>query len=478
MIVKSIVLLGTLAVSLGQVGDTSHLHPWLARVVAERSARTSQMTFTIETRMGTTEGRVGRYRTETVGDNVYQSVDERDPPGAATPQAGDDRSWVAPVPLSIEAISWEGNTLSSAESWPDRLLRVGRDGDWPTHEARSFARYMRPNRNDREQIIDARVVGLGPRIGQGSGVLGLSILRSEHELDGAVWTELPGSDVDTLIAAIDDVRSVKWEFSSAQGHQPIRVEWRVGERVIKHSETELQEVDGRWLPKAVRTYTHIDNPEGELAQVLTVTDASFDKPWHRQEPFAPDDIGVVFGTKVFTDTLEGTLDTGSWNGLGYVTGDEFFDLHLGWGIDYHPDLAKRIWGDGGQAAYFAKLAVQRKAYLEEYAVENSHPHPSLIVAAQEDEKDAWDLYVAAFIKEHELNEPRVKRANALLDQAKKLRDHYRRKNKSDQRKAEAAGDTAKLDRVAAIEERIFNRVLKRGLEKLLPRNERPEDRGD
>ncbi|MFQ5495867.1 MAG: hypothetical protein ACE5EX_10855, partial [Phycisphaerae bacterium] len=96
----------------------------------------------------------------------------------------------------------------------------------------------------------------------------------------------------------------------------------------------------------------------------------------------------------------------------------------------------------------------------------------------DDKPDEWDLYVKAFMKKHKLDEARVARAQALLTRAKKLRDHYRRKQGLAEKKAARAsgdGPTAaaeKKEKYETLVQRVFDRVLVRGLEKLIPREKR------
>ena len=72
-----------------------------------------------------------------------------------------------------------------------------------------------------------------------------------------------------------------------------------------------------------------------------------------------------------------------------------------------------------------------------------------------------------FLAKHKLPEPGVKRATEIRDQAKKVRDAYRRKNAAELRKAKADRDEKKIAHYEGIEKKIFDRVLVRSLEKLV-----------
>lgn len=115
-----------------------------------------------------------------------------------------------------------------------------------------------------------------------------------------------------------------------------------------------------------------------------------------------------------------------------------------------------------QLALWDKITEQWRAkYLKDHG-----EAPWLL--SKTEEPDEWDLYVAEFIKKHKLDEPRIKRANELLERSKKLRDYHKRKNRSKIEKAKREGDEEKQAKYEAITRRIFDKVLVRGLNKLLP----------
>ena len=126
-----------------------------------------------------------------------------------------------------------------------------------------------------------------------------------------------------------------------------------------------------------------------------------------------------------------------------------------------------VWGKFQLACPNCGHAVQVRTPLKKYSEE-----PWLVTKSET--SGEWDLYVAEFIKKHKLDELRIKHAHELLAKSKKLRDYWRHTNRAEIAKAEKAGDTEKLEHYDAITQRIFDRMLVRGLKKLIP--DRPADR--
>ena len=101
-----------------------------------------------------------------------------------------------------------------------------------------------------------------------------------------------------------------------------------------------------------------------------------------------------------------------------------------------------------------------------------------VIAKLSDEPDEWNVYVAEFIKKHQLDEHLQEIARKLLKQAKRLRDLNRKRTRTALRKARSENNTVNVDRLEQneMEKRIFDRLLVRGLLKLLPKEEREKHR--
>ncbi len=115
---------------------------------------------------------------------------------------------------------------------------------------------------------------------------------------------------------------------------------------------------------------------------------------------------------------------------------------------------------------------RREAYFEEHG---ERPWLDVPLGRVPGEKDEWDVYVEKFIKEHKLVPAAVKRAEDILDRSKKLRDRYARKNASEIREAERDGDEKKLAHYKGITKRIFDEVLVRALNRLIPKPEQKKE---
>jgi len=105
------------------------------------------------------------------------------------------------------------------------------------------------------------------------------------------------------------------------------------------------------------------------------------------------------------------------------------------------------------------------------AYKREHGDEPWLVSVKTDEKDPWDVYVEEFLKKNQLPEPAVERA-------KQVRDAQRRKNHKPMKEAERRKDTRKLDEFKEREERIFNEMLVKPLEKLAEQAKEKAARSD
>ncbi len=236
-----------------------------------------------------------------------------------------------------------------------------------------------------------------------------------------------------------------------------------GDRLASSSETDFAEIDGRWFPSTIRFYRGDDKT---LRKVIDVQRASFDEPWHQQE-IIPEDIGVLFGTRLYS----WTKDMQCWDGVCLLTADEYDELIYIYGVRPDPRIVEMLAKSSRMTVdqYYALIDQTAEWVRDEY-YEKHGEAPWLTMKSAE--KDEWDVYVEKFIKKHKLDKPRVKRAGEILKRAKGLRDSHIRKNRREIRKAERRGDQEKLASYEAYTKRVFDKVLVRTLERLIPRKEK------
>ncbi len=185
--------------------------------------------------------------------------------------------------------------------------------------------------------------------------------------------------------------------------------------------------------------------KGELIKTLTITHQSFDQPSHRQEPFGLEDIGAQVGSRM-------RLRDGNnywWDGVSIVGEEEWLLKRYGLGLE--PSLAvlkKRSEMRG--------ISLARLLDLEEKKAQRWRArHPEFVSKETAEEEDEWDIYVRKFVDKNKLSKPKAAVAGKILSRSKKLRDYQRRKSEK--------GKEAKTE---AMEKRIFEKMLVKGLERL------------
>ena len=195
-----------------------------------------------------------------------------------------------------------------------------------------------------------------------------------------------------------------------------------------------------------------------------VAEASFDEPWHWQEPFTPNDIDIGLGMQISGDRF--------WDGTQLISREQYMDLIHLYEVSEHPDVVAKYAEFMGKtpAEYLAWMEKGREHYLARYALEHGKPFelPKVVTAVE----DAWDLFVRKFIADHQLLDKREEHALDLLKRCKKIRTHYLHKQRKAIRKAERTNNSTNLERLSEPVKRIFERMLKPGLMRLLTRAER------
>ena len=418
-----------------------------------RTAETSQFDWTVEWLGGRDDGLVERFVTRTVGETTLQT------------NFGDSNGlhMVCYRKHPPSDLSWEeirSYELPPEEDAGTRHSLVYEGELWRINRAEGPINGMILNEQNATDYVpfSFAAAGLSPfwLSETNSNVLGLRADQLEG-FESAEWSHQRDADLDWISADFNG-RRLEWFLDRQRGDSPIRAVYYVGDRTIYASETDVHEVDGRWVPTSIRFF----RGESESPyKVIDVQQASFDKPEHAQE-ITPNDLGLLFGTHL-------GKEDGShiWSGTELLSLEEYQELVYIYGVLPDPRILELRAENRGQTveeliAYMQKSSAwMRREY---YAEHGEAPWLSM----KSTEKDEWDVYVEKFIKEHKLNEPRVKRAAEILKRAKQLRDAYTRKNITEIRKAERRNDKNKLALFDAHTERVFDRVLVRGLERLIP----------
>ncbi len=172
-----------------------------------------------------------------------------------------------------------------------------------------------------------------------SGVIGLrtlglvgwpSLIQDPTEALLAEWGDEPPDfatrtegSVEVVIARKGN-RSVEWRLDAIRGHQPIRIDTKENDTVVRLAEFELQEFDGTWFP-ASAVFQHAD-AAGVLAETqrIVVHYAEFNRPDHPQE-LTPAHMGLEVGTNVSAyDKNRRPLEfVQMWNGHELISSAEF-----------------------------------------------------------------------------------------------------------------------------------------------------------
>jgi len=434
----------------------SHYPILVERILSGPRSQTSEFDWTVTWLDKTNEGLVERYSTRTDGPTIWEE-NRGDESGfhargyeRISDGTGPDLYTLQEIPR--DQLAGTRNTLQ----FDEQVLNIA-SAEAPMDGSVAPITQRRGN-----APIDLLAIGLVPRLDSPSGTgLPFQLPPGIAEgLAGATFDTRPCNIGSTVHAQFGEF-SLVWTFDAARGQQPVKAELFENDRLRCFSETQVEEIDGRWIPRDVRFY------RGDSAapyKMIDVHSATFDKPWHQKE-ISPSDLGAVTGTQLMSP--DGTK---FWTGFELVNEQDYWDLvHV---FDLKPDrfiletTAKIL--EIPVEEYIAYLQrnnePRRAAYKKKHGTE-----PWLAVASRKPkDKDEWDLYVEKFLAEHKLPEPGVERAKEILKSAKNLRDARRSQNAAKMREAQKEGDARKIEHFEEIEKSIFDRVLVRSLKKLIP----------
>lgn len=462
------VLLGLL---LAPTEPPDHYPSRLRNILDSQRATTSQVEWTATWIGGRDDGLVERYVTRKAGGALWESnLGDENGYHPTAYRAG--RPGSPDIELPQPEMTKDGPRIMD-EEWlrkyevPKKELAGTRnslihDGQaWYLQYAeRPLSGIVQPLKTARDWLpVDLPSIGLAP-CWWASEANPFQLPEPEFEgFDSAVFAEGVENGLPTVSAVYGGGRfRLTWRFDERYGGRPV---WAAFERdgvPVYSSETEYERIGERWFPKSVRFY------QGDSAspyKMIDVQRATFDEPWHVQE-ITPTDIGALNGTQFgCPDGLK------MWTGADLMPMKEFWDLVNLDGVLPDPRILEMMAKLQGQTVEEHLKWLARRSTQEREAYRKKYGDEPWLVQKSPKEKDEWDLYVDKFLAEHKLPEPGVKRANEIRDQAKKLRDAYRRKNAAALRKAKEDVDSRKVAEYEGIEKRIFNQVLVRDLKKLV-----------
>jgi len=414
----------------------------LKTIIADKAAaRTSQIEWSLKWIGGRDDGLIERHITRTTPDALWQS------------NLGDERGGHQ---SAVDAETGEiipGGELTGTRN---SLLYDGYAWHMPDGGRRLTGSISPFHERQRDLPFDFSAAGWQPRWSEiGQNVLGLHVSQLEG-FESATFTSHEQGPIELIVAEYEDKR-IEWSVDQTRGDCPTRAAFYRGGALEASSTTEWALSEGRWIPVRMQFFR---GPEEKPVQEITVDRATFDQPWHAQS-ITPEDIGVMYGTQ-----LRSWNDWPmSWDGTRVLSSQELTELMYVYGVQPDPAFLEE-WAEASEMSVEEFTHWQNEVtekVREEYFREHGES-PWLLTRWKE--RDEWDVFVEKFVEEHQLDEPRAKKAGDILERCKRLRDYYKRKNIREIREAERAGNAAKLARYEAITQRIFETVLVPGLKRL------------
>ncbi len=467
--------LGLIRLVLLCMEPSQPVYPARLRAVLDSAPpNTSQIEWTVTWNGGYDDGLVERFITRTTGDTLWQSNlgDEngfhrtwfrRTAPGSA-----DDGIRASQPPSHILPDEVPTYGVSRHESAGTNNFLISEQRIWNLPQAeRPIAGRIAPKSDEKnwfdEPPVDVARIGLAAYFGALPKYGSFRIPAASAEgFESATFREGSQGGLATISAEYG-THLVVWSFDDRKGGQPVRTELYAEDKLFWSSETEVERLADRWFPKTTRFF------KGDSAtpyKIIEVTRATFDQPWHMQE-ISPEDIGVLNGTQF--DGPDGEL---VWTGADLMPAADYWNMvHL---YDELPDpkvqaLLAEFFHFRSADEYVAYLRRVGKtiqdAYWEKY---RSRPWVDIGIVKDPEEKDPWDEYVDRFLEEHKLPDAGVQRARKIGKSAKRLRDIRRAQYRWKIEKVRREGDTRILVHYADAEKRIFDRMLVRPLDRLVP----------
>ena len=258
---------------------------------------------------------------------------------------------------------------------------------------------------------------------------------------------------------------LEWEIDPARGNTPVSSTLLLNGEVQYKSLTELQEIGGRWVPKQTQFFRHDFEEGSKPYRVIDVTNASFDEPWHPQEPFTPNDIGIALGHQL---AVQGSRTLMYWDGTALLSKDDYDELINLYGVDPDPSVVARQakWMRTTPEGYLKMLSDSRSLYRQRWEKEHG---PFDIRLEGKSEQDPWDSYVQDFIEKNRLTGKAREFAQKTLRKAKRIRSFHQKRYRARIRTIDENGKAREKEAFDTIKNRIFKQVLVKNLRRLAPK---------
>ncbi len=327
---------------------------------------------------------------------------------------------------------------------PHSVLRQ-KSALWSYDHDRAFAAYYATPQARMENVPDLRSLGLMFFTSYEDPQSTLARL----ERAGARSFTVREEDGLQVVTAHTEQGDVTWWIDPQKDSQPIRVQLRNGDRVVREARIELEQIDGVWFPTRVENLGYAADGRVETHRVTEVFYAEFNHPDH-PDRLTPNDIGLEPGVLVTRYPAKPGDEAHVWDGQRMIPLSQYRGTFPSEGDTTPADWAPRARG-----------SIQRQI---------------------ERKLSAWEKYTRDFIQHHRLDRLRASRAWRWLRDCQRLahkrvnrvRDDIsaldkasrnRRGRNADRRRQRVARLMADLDR-------IFEQRLKPGLRRLLTPAER------
>jgi len=447
---------------VGQTAVSDHLPREILSPALHRGYRTAQFEWSVSWYDKWNDGLVERYVTRRAGDDLWESnLGDED---------GYHKTMIRRVPPSVEAFYEDRDKYERPKGdWGgtrNALLHEGRVWYIPDAD-KSIAADVRDPSGSLDEIplpFDFSIAGIA--LAWDPTRNGNALRLPDRALQGLEDAKFSGGYQDGLktVSMEYDDKLLVWYLDPRQGNRPVRAEFYSNDELEYSSETDYRKTGDRLVVDSMRFYRGYDDSP---SQVVEVQKATFDKPWHLQR-ITPSDIGALFGTQFYTDN-----DLQYWSGTDLLTIKDYDELVYLYDVLPDPRIVRRLAKSLKLSVdqYLAWVEVQRQSVRRDYFAEHgTRPWLDEVVLLQKPgERDEWDVYVERFIDRHKLTGEKRKRAVDILERSKKLRDVRLRKDAAKIKQARRENNKKKLAYYKGMTQRIFDEVLVRSLNHLIPK---------
>ncbi|MEP0848477.1 MAG: hypothetical protein HRF50_16850 [Phycisphaerae bacterium] len=440
------------AIPLRYVGNTAENvpEPLFRMETARRTLLSIDVVWTIAEATGPRAGRTLRYRNRCRGESEIlerlqndEGVVEYDRTGA--PRLGSEQRYLRNPQYSAEFLG----------RFPE--CRVYPAGVGDEMQLASMRR-----------MHDIRALGLCPDF---NGTRRLdNALRGFPDPDTRrTYTTEKRGDLHVVTARLASGEAIVWEINPNKGWNAERIQFLNEGRLELDAQVTLEQFDGVWFPASVELFR--GPPGREPVYTVRVEQARFD-PNPPNRPLGLEDMALEVGTQILTAQKVGDPERRVWDGRAALEVEAFREKRRAGRITLGPTV---------------------QAYAEDAAP----PHPEerfywqkrLSQDAVTQRPSDWERYVQGFVGRHGLTDEQTQKAVAILADCQQRAHAQIDANRAEFERIEqrfAASESinelrrsgeldelnARMERLTAPIDRIFERELKPRLDGLLTRAQR------